>query len=677
MKSLKTKMIAYILPAFLLIFSFVLIYSYNYSKKLIITTRYAELSNFVKGEKYRIVGWFDSNQKILDTVKSSIENSGMPVDKELSYMGKIIKDSNGDISDIYIGTTDGVMIDGSGWTPPADYDPRKRGWYSDGMKVDKVTYGKPYLDMVTGKMAVSAAAKVNNPDGTLRGVISGDLILETISKNIESIKFGETGYAYIVDKEDGTVVAHSLKKEYIGKKVVEISPDLSELQNTLISQDEGITSYKVEGDTKFVAYSSIPSLKWNLAVVISEKEVLANLTKYKYSMYIVIFISIILVSLLVERISASIIKPVKTLVAKVLEISEGNLGTKIDVKGNDEISLLSKEFNSFVERLRDSMDKIKKLVGQTKTSNDNVKKSIDNIINGQNSSYYNSLSEKISRGIIQLNEQTEVVLDNVRDQTASSEESLAALEEISSTAQHMNQNIILTAKSFEKSLEISKNSTKDINKMSISMGEITESVNETNEEIDKLKDISNNIGQIIVSINGVAEQTNLLALNAAIEAARAGEAGRGFAVVADEIRKLAEQTNKETGKIESLIGTIQTSVEKVKESGEEVKIKVEQGLKLSKLAEEGIAKITELTDTNAEDINGIVTSVKEQTTASQEITTAISTITNNSTEIETLSVETSEITKDIKDILFNKQKDIEDNSKLIDELEKDLSFFKI
>ena len=99
-----------------------------------------------------IGGWFDSNQKILDTVKSSIENSGMPVDKELSYMGKIIKDSNGDISDIYIGTTDGVMIDGSGWTPPADYDPRKRGWYSDEMKVDKVTYGKPYLDMVTGKM---------------------------------------------------------------------------------------------------------------------------------------------------------------------------------------------------------------------------------------------------------------------------------------------------------------------------------------------------------------------------------------------------------------------------------------------------------------------------------------------------------------------------------------------
>nr|MBP6409302.1 hypothetical protein [Fusobacteriaceae bacterium] len=233
------------------------------------------------------------------------------------------------------------------------------------------------------------------------------------------------------------------------------------------------------------------------------------------------------------------------------------------------------------------------------------------------------------------------------------------------------------AEAFKKSLEISHSSTSDIKKMSQSMGEITESVNETNQEIDKLNDISNNIGQIIISINGVAEQTNLLALNAAIEAARAGEAGRGFAVVADEIRKLAEQTNRETKKIEGLIDSIQNSVEKVKESGEGVKTKVDEGLKLSKLAEVSITQISELTDKNALEINDIVTSVKEQSAASQEITIAISTITNNSTEIETLSVETSSISKEIKEILVNKQKDVDKNSTLIEELDNDLKFFKI
>ena len=418
-------------------------------------------------------------------------------------------------------------------------------------------------------------------------------------------------------------------------------------------------------------------MKWNLVVVISEEEVLAELNSFRNKMLIVVVISIILLSLIIERISTSIIKPIKLLVGKVLEISDGDLNVQIDVKGKDELAILSREFNGFVTRLRESMGKIKNLVSDSKISNDNIKKSIDNIINGSQSIHFSSLSDRVSKGILQLTEQTEIVLDNVRDQTASSEESLAALEEISSTSNHMNQNIVHTAEAFKKSLEISHSSTSDIKKMSQSMGEITESVNETNQEIDKLNDISNNIGQIIISINGVAEQTNLLALNAAIEAARAGEAGRGFAVVADEIRKLAEQTNRETKKIEGLIDSIQNSVEKVKESGEGVKTKVDEGLKLSKLAEVSITQISELTDKNALEINDIVTSVKEQSAASQEITIAISTITNNSTEIETLSVETSSISKEIKEILVNKQKDVDKNSTLIEELDNDLKFFKI
>ena len=677
MKSLKTKMIIFILPIFILIFSFVITYSYFNSRKIIVSTRYAELNNFVASEKYKITGWFDKNLKTLDATKKSLENTTTSVDAELKYMGRIIKDSNGDISDIYYGTTEGLIVDGSGWVPPADYDPRKRPWYPDGLKSDKIIYGKPYLDLVTGKMAVSAAGKFLNPDGSLRGVFSGDLILETVSNNIAKVKFGETGYAYIIDKDTGTVAAHSTNKDYIGKKMSEVDPNLEPVQKVLMEKDEGIYDYSMNGDKKYVAYNSIPELRWNLVVVISEEEVLAELNSFRNKMLIVVVISIILLSLIIERISTSIIKPIKLLVGKVLEISDGDLNVQIDVKGKDELAVLSKEFNGFVTRLRESMGKIKNLVSDSKISNDNIKKSIDNIINGSQSIHFSSLSDRVSKGILQLTEQTEIVLDNVRDQTASSEESLAALEEISSTSNHMNQNIVHTAEAFKKSLEISHSSTSDIKKMSQSMGEITESVNETNQEIDKLNDISNNIGQIIISINGVAEQTNLLALNAAIEAARAGEAGRGFAVVADEIRKLAEQTNRETKKIEGLIDSIQNSVEKVKESGEGVKTKVDEGLKLSKLAEVSITQISELTDKNALEINDIVTSVKEQSAASQEITIAISTITNNSTEIETLSVETSSISKEIKEILVNKQKDVDKNSTLIEELDNDLKFFKI
>jgi len=677
MKSLKNKMILYILPIFLFIFSAIVIYSYYNSKKIIVEKSSGELNRYVLSEKNKISGWFDKNLNVLEITKKSLELSDLPLDTQLKFLGQVMKNSNGTMSDIYIGTTEGKMIDGSGWVPPADYDPRKRPWYGEGLNSDKVSYGKPYVDMVTGKLAISASGKILNSDGSLKGVFAGDLLLETISNLITNIKFGETGYAYIIDKDTGIILAHSLKPEYVGKKISEIDSKLEPLQNELMKGDESLYQYTFNGDKKFASYSSIPELKLNLVLVISEKEVLKDLFSYRIKMIIYVVIAIILLSLIIERVANSIIKPIKKLVSNVLEISEGNLNINIDVVGDDEISVLSKEFNFFVIRLKESMKKIKTLVSDSKTSNEAVKKSIDNVINGSNSIYYKELQEKVDRGIIALAQQSNVVLDNVRDQTASSEESLSALEEIGSTGQHMNDNITKTAESFRHSLEISKSSSQDINKMSQSMKEITESVEETNEEIEKLKDISNNIGEILTAINGVAGQTNLLALNAAIEAARAGEAGRGFAVVAEEIRKLAEQTNRETGKIENLIGNIQTSVEKVKESGEDVKTKVEEGLNLSKLSEESIRKISELTDKNSKDISDVVTSVKEQTLASSEIITAISTITNNSSEIETLSLETANISNEIKDILIHKQKEIDENSKLIVALDEDLQFFKI
>lgn len=173
MKSLKTKMIVFLLPLFLIIFSAVVTYSYFNSKKIIITTRYAELNNFVLSEKNSIIGWFDKNSKTLDATRKGLEVSNMTIDNELKFMNTIIKNSNGDISDIYIGTTDGVMIDGSGWIPPADYDPRQRPWYSSGLSQDNISFGKAYIDMVTGKLAVSAAGKIKNADGSVRGVFFG------------------------------------------------------------------------------------------------------------------------------------------------------------------------------------------------------------------------------------------------------------------------------------------------------------------------------------------------------------------------------------------------------------------------------------------------------------------------------------------------------------------------
>lgn len=675
MKSLKTKMLLLLIPVFTVFFTIVISISYYNSKKVIVNKSYGELNNFVESEKNKIIGWLNESLKVMEIAQVSIEYSEMSKDSELQYMDLVMKKSDGIVSDIYIGTTQGEMIDGARWIPPYDYDPRTRPWYKEGISNEKFTFGKPYIDMVTGKLAVSASATLKDSKGQTRGVIAGDILLDKVSEYIKSINFGKTGYAYIVEKDTGKIIGHSKNKEIVGKTLVEIDPKVKNLQEELMNKEVGTYSYIASGDKKLASFRTISQLNSNLVLVTSEKEILSELKSYGRKVAFIVLLSIVLIVLIIERMSNSIIKPIKNLVEKIIEISEGNLNTEIEVVGNDEISTLTIEFNKFINRLNSSIKKMKSLVNESKNTNQTINKTIDNIINGSDSLYSSELLDKVENGILNLVKQTEAVLDNVRHQTASSEESLAALEEISTTTINMSQNMLKTSDTFKETLEISKESYEGIKNMSSNMKDISSKMKETNNEIDKLNEISGNIGQILVSINGVANQTNLLALNAAIEAARAGEAGRGFAVVADEIRKLAEQTNKETGKIEELISTIQSSVKKVKTSGEEVQNKVIEGMGITSISEDNMEKIMSFTNENTKDISEVLNTVDEQTIASSEIISAISEITDNSSEIETLSTNTVEISGNIKKLLVNKQKLIEENSKLIDELDKDLDFF--
>lgn len=386
--------------------------------------------------------------------------------------------------------------------------------------------------------------------------------------------------------------------------------------------------------------------------------------------FVVYLVVLVIASIVVLLFTSKFINPIITLTKKFEAISEGNLNTSLEVQSNDEIGVLANQFNNFTAKLNEIIVNVKKLAQKVEEDNHQLVKVMDNIVNGENTKY--QLNNKLDMGIVQLNDQIEVVLDNVR---ASSEQSLAALEEITATSSNMTENIKTNVDSFQNTLKIAHESYNDIETMSLNFQDISTSVSRTNSEIEKLKNLSHDIGTIVVSINSIAEQTNLLALNAAIEAARAGEAGRGFSVVADEIRKLAEQTNRETNKIEDLINKVQTEVENVRQGSSAVNEKVTTGLKLMEISKNNISKIMDLTNKNNDDIAFISNSAQEQNTASREITTAISTITNSSTEIEVLSLNTSEIAMGIKDILIDKQEMVNELNSLANELKKDLDFF--
>lgn len=403
-----------------------------------------------------------------------------------------------------------------------------------------------------------------------------------------------------------------------------------------------------------------------------------NESKLKASIFLVNVVVIVIVAILILIVAASIVKPIESVVENLKNISQGDgdLTVRLEVKSKDELGDLSNYFNDFVGNLNKIINNIQSLIKTVTLENNELVKSIDNIVKGEKSEEYQELTEKISEGIQQLDIYVDTVLDNVRNQSASTEESLAGLEEISATGGNTKENIENIANNAKEILKISTENYTEVTKLTNEVDKINSNVIKTDEQIGQLVNFSNEIGLILNAINNLAEQTNLLALNAAIEAARAGEAGKGFSVVAEEIRKLAEKTNIETEKIEEIIKNIQNEVIMVKSANDNVTKSVENALNINKVVSEAIENSLELIDKNEEDINFIKTALNEQIAATEEITTAISTISNNSIEIEGNVIKNSEIAKNIREVLEKRLTRIKDVTSLTAELEEKVESFK-
>lgn len=677
MKSLKRKILVLVLPVFVIVFSIAMVYSYMRAKEIIVKESYAKLESLAQGETNKIEGWIKNRLEVLEVMKEAMEMNLMSEEEEVAYLTKMTK-KYPDYINIYYGTPDGKMLNGMGFEYSDSYDPRKRPWYSQGINEGQnVVMSDPYIDSAVKSYIISGIIQLRDNSNKIRAIMAGDILLEPISKQIKSINLGKNSRAFIIDMNTGELIADSRNNRENGKKLSESNPSLISVEKELMTNKSGVTKCNIDGKNEYLVYRAVEGLNWNFVLSISEAEVLAEISAFKKIMATILILSLIILGITLERIASSIINPLKSLVESIDEISNGNLLAEVKTKGQDEIAMLGNSITAFVAILKDSMFQIKSLVNTSHETNIELKKSIDNIIKGSISKFYGELENKAEKGILELTEHTEVVLDNVRNQTASSEESLAALQQISATNQHMNENMKKTSDSFKNSLKISEASQSHIKEMSTSMNTIKESVLETNREIEKLNEISNNIGTILTAINSISEQTNLLALNAAIEAARAGEAGRGFSVVAEEIRKLAEETSSETNKIDELIHTIQNGVENVKTSGNNVNTNVMEGLKLSEISEQNISAVMAQIKENSSDIETLLSYIHEQTEASNEITNALSNITDNSTEIESLSIETMTISNDIQEILIKKQEMVDKSNELLEELNGDLEFFRI
>ena len=399
-------------------------------------------------------------------------------------------------------------------------------------------------------------------------------------------------------------------------------------------------------------------------------ELLGNFTKTSiFTAIIMIIIALIFAAFA----GTGLAKIISSYLSDYEKISNGDLNVTLISKRKDEIGLLAKKSNIFTDKLNTLLGGVKKLADIVSSENKFLYHSIDNIVKGEKSEFYGE--DHIKNGILQLESYVDNVLDNVRDQTAATEQSLAALEEITATTQLIKDSTLKIKNTAKKTLNSAENGNNNVNEMTKGMDTIRDSVHSSSDKIKGLAVLSSNIENVITIIQDIAEQTDLLALNASIEAAKAGEAGKGFSVVADEIKKLAQKTNSETIKIRDVINSILLEVDEIESATNDVEGNVIEGLKLTDLVKNDLQFILSDVRKNEEQIEDIVTSTSEQLTASNEITKAANEITVMSTEIESLGIDTHNIAKSISDILNKKLEIIKHLSESAQNLKEELDFF--
>ncbi len=302
-----------------------------------------------------------------------------------------------------------------------------------------------------------------------------------------------------------------------------------------------------------------------------------------------ILITLFLLVLGINYIVRSINSPIQRLLEAFNGLAGGDLTQEINVKSEDEIGVLSETFNITNYKLDDIMCKIVEGSANVALSSKDI---------------YNISRDIASNSIVQTEKTTHAA---------------SAMEELNSSFIEVARNTAQAAESAKEATALARKGGEVVNKTISGMSKISESVNESAGSIKELGARSEQIGKIVEVINDIASQTNLLALNAAIEAARAGEQGRGFAVVADEVRKLAEKTTSATNEIGEMIKGIQDGTNKAVEVMKAGTVEVEKGVEMGSEAGKSLEMIVDSIQNVTDMVQQIAAAAEEQSTTGEEI----------------------------------------------------------
>lgn len=555
--------------------------------------------------------WIDGKIQILLATEQSFTHS----DKPISYFAQAEKAGQFDIA--YAGLSTGEFYQSRELAIPEGFDPRTREWYLSAQASGKPVVTSPYIDVGTGGLVVTIADSFSA--NGFSGVIGADIGIQSIIDDVLAINQKGVS-AFLVDHDGRFVVHHD--HNMVQKSVSELSNTFSIETIKALSNQPSLSEISLNGKNLLITVVTEPLSGWYLITAVDKDYAFSSVRTVINDSLIFVAIQLIIIALLVTYLVKHALSPLNVLSKAMEDLSkgEGDLTQRISIDSKDEIGRLGEHVNAF-------MDKLQHIIKDIASSSAEL--------NAQ-SSLTTEMAVKTSEGLaVQVNEITLIA---------------AAVHEMSATAQEVANNAQLTAESAISSTEHCEQGKQVIIRNQESIINLANQVDNASSIIQELESNAQQINTILSTIREIAEQTNLLALNAAIEAARAGEQGRGFAVVADEVRVLSQRTHSSTDEIRSMIETLQSNthsaVQSMDESKKFAQSSVDDASNATRALEEIAFSIQQISDMAIQ----ISNAAAEQRTVTDEVNQNIQSASDVSDQMSRDANQSQQLSEELRDI---------------------------
>lgn len=546
-----------------------------------------------------------------------------------------------EIDIIYFTSKDSPILISNKWANiPPDYEARQRGWYKGAKDTKDIFITEPYMtaDATAGnKLTTTMSYPIFN-DGKFEGVIAMDMSIQSVTNEIDRVQKMHPELSITLFNGENQQVLYNQTTTFEDSLFV---TDLFEpLGYTETMQKDFLEMfsrvYNTTNPEKFDAHRvvslyRIEGTPWLIAAAFTKKVLLGEELKDTFNLYLlstIIFVIVLIFGLVISR--TFIFKPIADLSEKFYNIShgEGDLTVKVETHSTDELGMLANNFNSFIEKIRLMMENVKgatisidhKQTNVTDATKETAKASTEisasvGTVNNQIEDL-NSQLQSVSSAMDEITATVSSLFENTDTQSK-------AVDEASSSIEQMVAQLASVAKIIDEKKSEAEKLTYIINESGKQISDATSANEEVVELASKVSDMSE-------VISNIATQTNLLSMNAAIEAAHAGDAGKGFAVVADEIRKLAEISQDSSSEIQETITNILN--------------KVDIAYKISRESEDTFHKLREGTQST-------ITALEDINMSTQELSQGGALIISANTQLSQVSVQVRQSTEEMSDTI--------------------------